>query len=161
MPYKPAVHGFYRPHKRVSEDGAIIDPRTGELTYPPTMTKQAHRDECDINNILKQYRLTGIVRHISAKAAQGAYQDLPDPMEFQDALHMVMRAEESFETLPSSVRARFGNDPTAFLEFTSNPANAAELVELGLATRSPDQEPPPPGPGAAPAPSTPPAPETP
>lgn len=147
--YNRPAFGFYRPHPRVEERGEVVHPITGEVTRPPSMAKQAHKDECDINNILKQYKLTGIVRHISAKAAQGTYQDLPDPIEFQEALHMVMRAEESFETLPSTVRARFNNDPTAFLEFTTNPANAAELVELGLASVPPA---PPPEPEPSPAP---------
>lgn len=150
--YKPPAFGFFRPHKRVGEAGALVNPATGEVTIPPSMTKQAHKDECDINNILKQYRLTGIVRHITAKAAQGAYQDLPDPVDFQDALNMVMEAERAFESLPSVIRSRFNNDPSEFLAFTANPANADELLELGLAQPrggAPDPEPapvPPPSP---------------
>lgn len=149
--FKPASFGFYRPHDRVEERGELVDPATGVVTIPPSMTKQSHRDECDINNILKQFKKTGIVRHISARAAQGAYQDLPDPIDFQDALHMVMQAEQAFEDLPSVVRSRFNNDPAAFLAFTSDPANAAELVELGLATAQAQE----PGPVTPPAPTPP------
>lgn len=155
--YKPPAFGFFRPHKRVVELGQLVNPATGEVTTPPTMTKQAHKDECDINNILKQYKLTGIVRHISAKAAQGTYQDLPDPVDFQDALNMVMEAERAFDSLPAVIRNRFHNDPAEFLAFTSDPANADELVELGLAqprAGAPDSEPtPPPSPSPAPPPS--------
>lgn len=137
-----ALYGFYRPHAPVTQDNSLVDHRTGEVTHPPSMTKQAHKDECDINKILKQYKQTGIVRHISAKAQQGQYVDLPEPMEFQDALHVVMRSEEAFSSLPSAVRSRFHNDPQEFLAFTSDPANAKEMADLGLTTPPPPTPPP-------------------
>lgn len=128
----PARFNFYRPHPRVTEDNSIIDPATGEIKHPPSMTKQAHREECDINNILKQYRQTGVIKHINAKAAQGSYQDLPDPVDFQEALNMVLRSEDSFATLPALVRDRFSNNPEQFLEFLADPANRLEAEKLGL-----------------------------
>lgn len=96
------------------------------------MTKQEFQAECDINNIIKQFSATGVIRHISAKAAEGAYQDLPDPIEFQDGLHIVQQATESFMTLPAKVRARFENDPASFLAFMAEPGNAEEIKTMGL-----------------------------
>lgn len=133
--------GFYRLHKSVDHDGSITDPVTGEVSHPPSLTKQSFRDQCDINNILKQYKVTGQIQHISANAARGVYDDLPSDLDFQDALNLVLEAEKSFATLPSRVRARFSNDPQEFLAFSADPANAGELVELGLAQRRPDPEP--------------------
>lgn len=158
--FNRASIGFYRPHARVEERGEVTNPVTGEVTRPPTMTKQAHRDECDINNILKQYRATGVIRHISAKAQQGQYMDLPDPMEFQDALHIVMQSEDAFASLPSTVRSRFHNDPGEFLQFISNPANRDEAQRLGLLKDQPPPQaqaqagatPPPPAPNPPPSP---------
>lgn len=147
---------FYRPHRRSDTwyTGLTADPHTGELKPAVRRVKQEFRDECDINNILKQYKLTGQIRHISAKAALGAYQDLPDPIEFQDAMNLIISSEESFSTLPAHVRDRFGNDPIQFLEFMSNPANQDEAIKLGLAkdTREPAKAPPsnPPVPPAPP-----------
>ena len=96
------------------------------------MTKQSFVQECDINNILKEYKVTGQIRHMSAKAAAGAYQDLPEPMDFQEALHTMQSASSAFDTLPSQVRRRFGNDPGQFLAFMADSANLEEARSLGL-----------------------------
>lgn len=142
---------FFRPHPRIQFDNSVVDPHTGEVTYPPSMTKQEFAKECDINNILKQFSTTGIMTHISAKASLGVYQDLPDQIDFQESLATVAHAQGSFASLPSKVRDRFHNDPAAFLEFMSKPENRPEMENLGLLPRS--------RPPAAPAPE--PAPEPP
>ena len=103
------------------------------------MTKQEFVAECDINNIIKQYSATGQLKHISARAAQGQYMDLPDDLDFQTSLEIVRQAQEAFATLPSSTRARFENDPQNFLAFLSDPANQDEAIKLGFAT---DRRPP-------------------
>lgn len=126
--------GFYRPHERVYYFDQVMDPRTGELTQVPSLTKQQFVAECDINNILKQYSATGVLRHISAKAEMGMYQDLPDEVDFQSSLNTVRQAQEAFASLPSAVRTRFENDPGRFLEFVADPSNQDELIKLGLAT---------------------------
>lgn len=148
---------FYRPHERSATwfTGEVVNPQTGEVTRPPSMTKQSFKDECDINNILKQYKVTGMFAHINSKAAQGVYADLPDPLDFQASLEVVRAANDAFASLPSKVRDRFQNNPEAFLAFCTNPANADELVELGLATRpptSPGDTQPVPAPVPAPSP---------
>lgn len=136
------LYSFYRPHERVQLVNEQVDPKTGEIISLPSMTKQSFVAECDINNILKQYKLTGMVSHINAKAQAGAYLDLPDETDFQSALELVIRAEESFATLPSKLRTRFNNDPAEFLEFMADPRNQDEAIELGLATRREETEPP-------------------
>lgn len=143
---------FYRPHDRAATayTGDLVDQVTGEVTTPPSMTKQSFVAECDINNIVKQYSVTGMVTHMSAQAAKGSYADLPDPMEFQEALAVVEAAEKSFATLPAKVRDRFANDALGFLAFVEDPANKEELVKLGLAQAQ--------APAPAPAPVPPPAP---
>lgn len=132
--------GFHRPHDRArfqTGPGILVDSKTGEVSPMPSRTKQEFRDECDINNILAQYRQTGMVRHISARASQGAYRDLPDHQEFQDSANLVIEAGNAFMTLPSKVRERFANDPANFLRFMSDPDNQDEAVKLGLATPKP------------------------
>src|SRR5882724_5787175 len=85
---RPVVRGFFLPADRSSDyTGDLIDPFTGVVTHPPSMTKQEFLDECDINNIVKEYLITGQIAHISAKAAQGAFLDLPDPIDYQTALN--------------------------------------------------------------------------
>lgn len=110
---------FYRPHDRVTQ------PVGG-----PSRTKQAFKEECDINNILRKYEKTGLLTHVAAY--NGRYEDLPDPIDYQEALHQLRDAEAAFMSLPSRLRRDFNNDPAAFLAFVST-AKQEELVELGLA----------------------------
>ena len=117
-------YSFYRPHKRVTFDNTKLDLKTGELVEVPSMTKQEFVAECDINNIIKQYSATGQMKHISARAAQGQYLDLPDDLDFQTSLEIVRQAQEAFATLPSGTRARFENDPK-----TSSPSSPIQPIK--------------------------------
>lgn len=136
------LRSHYVPHARVQEKGELLDHATGKVTRPPTMAKQEFRNECDINNILKQFSATGMLNHVALNAASGVYTDLPEPEEFQDSLHQVEEARRSFASLPSRVRARFDNEPVQFLEFMADPANLDEMKAMGLLV--PDKVEPPP-----------------
>ena len=93
------------------------------------MTRQSCKDECDINQIMSQFRKTGIATHVALY--QGEYGEFTD-MDFHEAMNTVIAAEEMFETVPAEIRERFGNDPGKFLEFVSDDANRAEMEEIGL-----------------------------
>jgi len=123
---------FYIPHRRVQYTGELVNHETGEVFTPPSRTKQSFLAECDINNIIKAFKVTGQIRHINEKAASGAFIDLPEPQEFQDALHAVKAAHVSFMALPAHTRSRFGNDPAQFLDFMSDPSNQDEIIKMGL-----------------------------
>lgn len=116
---KASFLGFYRPHERVTLDCGT------EL-----VTKQSHKDECDIHNILRQYQRTGIIQHINSK--QPIFTDLPSNLDYQDSLNLLLDAQEAFSNLPASVRDEFRNDPAAFLAAFSDPSKADRLRELGL-----------------------------
>lgn len=147
---------FYVPHARVQYTGQLVNPITGEVYTPEVRTKQSFMDECDINNIMKQFGRTGQITHIKANASAGAYVDLPDEIDFQSALETVRQGEASFASLPAKVRDRFNNSPAAFLEFMADPKNAKEMVELGLATvTQPPNPTPTPTPVASPSDSSP------
>lgn len=136
----PTYIGWYQPHDRSSDyTGELVHPVTGELYRPPSRTKQEFVGESDVNNILKQYKLTGVISHINEKASQGTYADLPDGIDFQESLHLVQNAQLAFASLPSVIRNRFGNDPAQFLDYMADPANQDEMIKLGLAT---DKRPP-------------------
>jgi len=132
---------FYRKHRRVTFDNLQLDKKTGELVEIPTMTKQAHIAECDINNIIKSFTLTGQIAHIRDHAEQGVYADVSTAVDYQEAMSIVMSAGQAFATLPSQVRERFKNDPALFLEAMHDPSREGELRELGLL--QPKAEPPP------------------
>lgn len=112
---------FYRSHKRVTLN-------TGDNM----VTKQSHKDECDIHRILKQYQRTGIITHV--QNAQAQFLDLPTSTDFQTSLNLIMEAQESFSRLPSSVRAHFNNDPQAFLAAFYDPDQVDTLRGFGLIT---------------------------
>lgn len=143
---KQLKRAFYRPHARVQYTGLILDPVTGELAPPVSRVKQEFKRECDVNNILKQYSRTGMLNHVSARAAQGMYADLPDSVDYQESIALVRDAEYRFMSLPAKIRDRFGNDPASFLAFCADPKNLEEMRALGLANKPTvtEAEPPPP-----------------
>lgn len=100
-------------------------------------TKQSFKDECDIHNILKQYKETGLISHLNKKKEM--YGEFILPGEYQESLQVIMDAQEAFADLPAVVRKRFDNDPEQFLAFLADPENAAEALDLGL--RIPNQVP--------------------
>lgn len=99
------------------------------LNTGPGKTEQAHKKECDMNFILRNYQKTGIIRH--AKEYTGRYDDVP-AVDFQQAMETVAAANSMFEELPSSLRKRFKNDPAEFLAFAQNPDNRDEMAKLGM-----------------------------
>jgi phage internal scaffolding protein len=96
----------------------------------PSLTKQSFKDACDINNILKKYVRNGVNPFVITQSAQfGDYTDLPT---YQESLNLVTDAQESFDSLPASLRKRFDNDPGLLMDFLSHPENRAEAINLGL-----------------------------
>lgn len=128
-------------------------PRVAAPHSSTMVTKQSMKDECDINKILLQYKKTGILTHINNNKPQ--YLDLPDASDYQEAIHLMMEAEEAFSSLPSVVRDHFKNDPASFLEAFSDPSQADYLREVGLLKPLPGTppalggDPPQPAPGGA------------
>ena len=111
---------FYRPHERLTLD-------TGENSR----TRQSFRDETDINTIMAKYARTGLLEHVNEH--QGQYGDFTKvPEDYHDACNQVLAAEQMFQTIPAGIRARFNNDPGAFLDFADDPANEDEMRSLGL-----------------------------
>lgn len=53
------------------------------------------------------------------------------PIDYQDALEVVARAQEQFYNLPNQVRVKFSN-PVEFLNWLEDPANYDEADKLGL-----------------------------
>lgn len=97
------------------------------------MTKQSFSDECDINNILRRYEKTGQLPDRIKENPR--YGDFSQPFDYQESLNIVIHAQEQFSLLSARVRERFNNDPQKFLEFTADPENLPEMVELGLAEK--------------------------
>lgn len=116
----------YEPKERVSI--SFLDENGEQKTG---MTEQCHKADCDINTILKRYDKTGLITHVNNAVAE--YGDFTLVNEYQESLNLVIKAQESFEELPSAVRKKFDYDPGQFLEFATNPENKEEMIKLGLA----------------------------
>lgn len=118
---------FVRTPYNYDADRASFD--TALVMTLPSLTQQQHKDECDINNIARNFGLTG---KLPTPVYLPTFGDFTEVEDFQSALHVIQRAEASFMAMPSNVRERFNNNPQKFLEFTSDSRNADELRALGL-----------------------------
>lgn len=94
-----------------------------------TLTQQHFKEDADINVIVERFRVTGA---LPENVRMPEYADFEGIFDFQSAMNTIRMAEESFMAMDAKVRARFNNDPQAFLEFCSNKDNLAEARKLGL-----------------------------
>ncbi len=92
-------------------------------------TKQSFKDECDINNIMAAFAVTGVLNHANESEANYGFASSDSSTE---SMHLITDAQNMFANLPSQLRTRFDNDPVKFLEFTENANNLPEMIELGL-----------------------------
>lgn len=119
----------FEEHKRYPSD-----------TVGESMTDPSFVQECDINQVLLRWQKTGVISHVSQY--KGDYGDfLNAPQSYHEAINQVMEADEAFASLPATVRKRFGNDPSLFLEFVGDKANVEEMRELGLLQADPEPDP--------------------
>lgn len=102
---------------------------------PKLVTKQASKKECDIYEILKQYQRTGILTHVTPH--QPRFEDLPEGLDYQQALNQVIEADAAFALLPAAVRDHFHNQPLELLQALHDPAQADQLREFGILRQPP------------------------
>lgn len=109
------------------------EPSVKTLTHPvgESLTRQSFNAECNINNIMARFEKTGLAEHLNNH--QGTYGDFTQVSDYHTALLHVVEAQTLFNSLPSKIRARFGNDPGTYLQFVTDPENLPELRKMGLA----------------------------
>lgn len=96
----------------------------------PSLAQQQFKDDVDINVLLERFKVTG---QMPQGVILPSYGDFTGISDYRSAREAILKAEHQFMDLPGPVRARFQNNPQAFLEFCSNPDNLPELQSLGLA----------------------------
>lgn len=111
--------------KEVRKNGTV----RVKLNCGEGLTEQAHKKECDMNYILRNYQKTGMIKH--AREHEGRYDDVT-AIDFQEAQIIVANAKTMFEELPANLRKRFSNNPAEFLDFAQNPENKQELSKMGI-----------------------------
>jgi len=105
-------------------------PRLVKRFLKPSLTKQEFKEECDINVLMKRYQKTGLFpQHPGASPRYVSNIGAPD---FLEAQNLILQARSEFSALNAELRKRFDNDPSKFLAFVNDPANADELIKLGL-----------------------------
>lgn len=109
------------------------------LACPPgsSMTKQAFKDECDINQILRKVQKTGMIEHLAE--GEPFYGDVSDIVDYKEALNVVANANDLFMKMSPEIRERFSNDPAQLIEFLDNKENLEEAVELGICVKQPEK----------------------
>jgi len=100
------------------------------INNKPSKTQQQYKESVDINNIIKKYKVTGELSHLNRK--QGVYLDSANLPSYQEALNMVISANDQFAQLPSQIRKQFNNNPQEMISFLDNPQNDEEAIRLGL-----------------------------
>ncbi len=94
----------------------------------PGRTKQAFKDDADVNRILDKFRKTGTITHLNKFGAQyGDFADMPDLLQAHERLKA---GHAIFGELPAEVRAEFAQDAGKFFAFVNDPANKDDLPRL-------------------------------
>ncbi len=100
-----------------------------------SLTKQASKDETDINWIMARFEKTGLLDHLNTH--HGEYGNFIGFEDYHTSLNRIRDAELAFATIPARVRAHFNNDPAEFLRIAQDPDQHDLMVELGLAVSQP------------------------
>ncbi|AXF52684.1 MAG: DNA pilot protein [Microviridae sp.] len=107
----------------------MANKRIKGVTYftQPSLTKQAFKDSCDMNLILKRFLECGQVPPV---APPPKFLDVMD-ITYHEAVNYVLDAQDYFDTMPSRLRDAYSNDPEKFIDALGDPEKHARLVELG------------------------------
>lgn len=108
---------------------------TGLVCPDDGVTQQQFKEECDINEIVRRFGLTGQLPDGIGMPQSGDFTGITD---FQSAMEVVRRSQEAFMELPADIRARFANDPQRVLEFLADDSNRDEAIKLGIVSKPPE-----------------------
>ena len=81
-------------HLEITEENQDVECRTN----------QQFKNSCDINNILKRYRTTGVLEHVQKYEPQ--FGDISD-VNYKESLDIIAQANSMWETLPAERRKKF------------------------------------------------------
>lgn len=109
---------------------------TGITSDTSKGAKQSFRKETDVNLIINRFEKTGLLTPVDSRPP--FYMDVSEVGDYRSALENVRRADALFMALPSPVRAEFGNDAAAFLDFCTDPVNEDRMREMGLLPALPE-----------------------
>lgn len=97
--------------------------------FEPSRTRQSEAKAADINEIMRKYDKTGLFPQGQREAL---YVDVSEMPDYRTSLDTIRKADELFMQLPAVIRTKFDNDAAMFLDWTSDPDNREEMIELGM-----------------------------
>lgn len=102
----------------------------------PSKTEQCHRDDCDINTIIRRYQKTGVLGSATQvrNMVFGDFASMPDRLTSE--LHLA-DAKERFMALPMNVRKHFDHDMGKLMAALNDPKQIPTLQNLGI-LKAPD-----------------------
>ena len=106
-----------------------VELNTGSDSY----VQQALGPGTRVQSILERFTRTG---ELPVNPLTPRYEDVSDVGEYNDAMNLVARITEHFESLPSDIRLRFSNNPAEYLAFINDPNNIDMAVDMGLLQRN-------------------------
>lgn len=95
--------------------------------YNDSRTKQAFKDETDINKILAKAQRAGSISHL--EKYEGFYGDFAS-FDFSEAQRVLANGNTIFNELPPEIRIDFEQSPAKFFEFVNRPENRGELRKI-------------------------------
>lgn len=101
--------------------------------------EQSHKDEVNINNIVKRHGADLIAK--TASLVQLRYDDVTTN-DFQETMQLIVKGNETFMSLPHEVREEFRNDPARYMDYIRNPENKQDLIDRGWMIGPEPEEPP-------------------
>lgn len=118
---------FVRTAFNYDMDGASEE--SGLKCEDESKAQQQFKDECDINTIIERFGLSGELPQNLRVPLVGEFAEVGD---YQQALNKLIEADDAFMQMPANIRARFGNDAGAFVDFVSDERNVEQAREWGL-----------------------------
>jgi len=103
----------------------LIDPLPNPV-YEDGRTKQAFKDETDINVILKRAQKSGTISHLNR--FEGRYADFSQ-YDFGENMQKLAEGREIFDALPPEIRSEFDQNPANFFQYVNDPANKDDLLK--------------------------------
>lgn len=94
-----------------------------------SLTQQHLADECNINILVERFVVSGEMPQLKVPPLQGDFTEAPT---YQEALNLMLEANQSFMQLPAKIRSRFDNDAGQFVAFCSDEGNRDEIRRMGL-----------------------------
>jgi len=129
----------YNVKTKYDENGELTEHGLKVVTVndKPTMTKQALKDDADVNNIIKRYNKIDL--YADAMELEAIYGEI-DSMDLREAMDKVNASEEAFMKVPSEIRGQFENDAGKWIDYATDPANIDQMREWGFVNPEPPEE---------------------